>query len=72
MWFFFSTTDRLISSAYVRMLSRNKEDRGRSEGGGKVSLFIPLHPGLPGELKLSVRKGWEEREWALDDPYKLP
>lgn len=34
IWFFFSTTNRLISSAYVHILSQNKEDRGRGEGGG--------------------------------------
>lgn len=42
------------------------------EGGGRVSLFVPLHPGLSWEQKPSVRKGWEEREWALDDPLQTP
>ncbi len=47
IWFFFYTTNRLISSAYVRILSQNKEDRGRREGGGdRVSLFVSPHPGL--------------------------
>lgn len=45
---------------------------GEEREGGQVSLFVPLHPGLSWELKPSVRKGWEETEWALDDPYKLP
>lgn len=65
----FSIITRLISSAYVRILSQHKEDGERREGGGSDSLSIPLHPSLSWELKPSVRKGREE---ALDDPYELP
>lgn len=46
IWFFFSTTNRLMSSAYVRISSQNKEARGRREGGGGAKfhssyLFTP-------------------------------
>lgn len=66
MILFFSTTNRLISSAYVRILSQHKEDR--EWRGGQCLLLLPLHPSLSWELKPSDRKGWEG---ALDDPYKL-
>lgn len=47
---FFSTTNRLISSAYVRILSQNKEDRGRSEGGGRAK-FHSSHLFTPASLE---------------------
>lgn len=54
----FSTTNRLISSAYVRILSWNKEDRGRREGGG---LSFTLHTSTPHPLPFRTETLGQER-----------
>lgn len=46
----FSTTNRLMSSAYVRILSQNKEDRGRREGG-EWAEFHSLYLFTPASLE---------------------
>lgn len=50
IWFFFSTTNRLISSAYVRSLSRNKVDQERREGGGRGRANFTLCTSSPRPL----------------------
>lgn len=65
-----STMDRLMSSAYVRILSQHKEDGWVSggDGGCVFTLRTSLTPGLCRDLEppRSGRRRWED---ALDDPF---
>lgn len=67
LFFYNKWTDIISVCAYF--VSAQGGQGAKIGRGGSVSLFVPLLPSLPWELKPSVRKGWEE---ALDDPYKLP